>query len=191
MSDKTTTRAVRKPLTPEGARMVIENPRAGWDAATMREARDVAQGLTKEHLDPAELGRMAQNFGEMHERSEGAALARWLVGFALAGSIIIGAVAWWAYPARGHEAPAGWSYDPGCCSDYDCAPIPASAVTLAPDGWRIRLAPGQHRFVREALDVVVPFGDPRIRRSGDGGWHACISPSTGRVLCVYEPERLG
>lgn len=29
------------------------------------------------------------------------------------------------------------------------------------------------------------------RRSGDGGWHACISPHTGRLLCVYEPERLG
>jgi hypothetical protein len=118
-------------------------------------------------------------------------LGRWMGVWTIFGLAVVAAVGWWAYPARGHEAPAGWGYDPACCSDYDCEAIPASAVTLAPDGWRIRLAPGQHRFVREALDVTVPFGDPRIRRSGDGGWHACISPSTGRVLCVYEPERLG
>jgi hypothetical protein len=119
-------------------------------------------------------------------------LGRWTVGFALAGALIIGLTAWWAYPARGHEAPTGWAYDPACCSDYDCAPIPARSVTLTPTGWRVQVAPGEHRFAPAGgLDDVVPFGDPRIRRSGDGGWHVCISPVTGRLLCVYEPERLG
>jgi len=65
-------------------------------------------------------------------------------------------------------------------------------VTLTPAGWRVQVAQGEHPFAPAGgLDETVPFGDPRIRRSGDGGWHACISPHTGRLLCVYEPERLG
>jgi len=119
-------------------------------------------------------------------------LGPWLVGAAVAGALLLGLTAWLTYPAAGHEAPAGWSYDPACCSGYDCAPIPARAVTLTPAGWRVQVAQGEHPFAPAGgLDETVPFGDPRIRRSGDGGWHACISPHTGRLLCVYEPERLG
>jgi hypothetical protein len=196
VTDKPTIRAVRKPLTPEGARLVLENPHAGWDAATRRDARRVMQrgNEPQQFLTEAERAhaalRIGESFAVMTAREE-RALGRWMGVWTILGLAIVAAVAWWAVPARGHEAPAGWSYDPACCSDYDCAPIPASAVSLAPDGWRLRLAPGQHPFVRAPLDAVVPFGDHRLRRSGDGGWHACISPTTGRVLCVYEPDRLG
>lgn len=119
-------------------------------------------------------------------------LAGVLTGLAMA--VLLAGAALVAGPAWPHEAPAGWAYDRDCCSGIDCAPVPARAVTLAPGaaGWRLRLAPGDHPFVPPGgVDVTVPFGDRRLRRSGDGGWHACLSAAGGRLLCLYEPERLG
>lgn len=135
------------PLTPYGARLVLDTPHAGWTEETLFEARRVlseaeAGPLTARHLDmepaetapddPSNLGRFAECFEVMHGREDDARLGRWLVGAAVAGALLIGLTAWLTYPAAGHEAPAGWSHDP-----------------------------------------------------------ACISPHTGRLLCVYEPERLG
>jgi hypothetical protein len=89
--------------------------------------------------------------------------------------------------ALAHNAPSGWSYDPACCSDRDCAPVPARFIRATPAGLEISIPAGAHPFVAgEALREVVPYADPRIRPSGDGQHHACVSPSR-RLLCIYLP----
>lgn len=82
-------------------------------------------------------------------------------------------------PALAHD----W-YDAMCCSSRDCAPIPDPEWT--PDGWRVRLMPGQHPMVTEQLDAIVPFD--AVRPSQDGGYHACVVPyQRDRVRCLYVP----
>lgn len=99
--------------------------------------------------------------------------------------LLVGAV-----PAAAHTAPSGWAYDPECCSDKDCAPVPDAAIREVPGGYRVIIAPGTHPSVparRVALDFFVPHGDPRIRVSGDGKRHACISRTAGILYCIYVP----
>ncbi len=83
-------------------------------------------------------------------------------------------------PAVSH----GW-YDPACCSDKDCAPIPESAVTWTENGWRVELRPGDH-FMVKTLPMVemVPFD--AVLPSQDDQWHACLrsEPTTGSASQV-------
>jgi hypothetical protein len=113
----------------------------------------------------------------------GVILARVFGGVLLAGAIALAAAAWVAL-AHAHQAPSGWAYDPECCSDLDCAPVPESAVVEATGGYSVRLAPGQHPMVRTPLAAFLAHGDSRIRVSGDEHRHACVS-SSGRLLCIY------
>jgi hypothetical protein len=118
-------------------------------------------------------------------RRGGLGLAGVAVGLGL-----IGAMAW-ALPGRAHE----W-YSQACCSGIDCAPIPASAVTWTPNGWRVALNPGQHPMVTLGPMVeLVPFAE--ILPSEDDQFHACVrtdnpSPSAvtpaERIICLYIPE---
>lgn len=106
------------------------------------------------------------------------AYAIWLGAFLLIAAI--GAA--WA-----HQAPSGWQYDHACCSNRDCAPVPARMIRATPDGLRVAIPAGAHPFVTgDDLVEIVPYADPRLRPSGDGDHHACISPSR-RVLCIYLP----
>ena len=71
--------------------------------------------------------------------------------------------------ARAHS----W-YDPGCCSDRDCAPVKAS---MEADGTlRVNLGPGR--------SMSLPPGYP-YRPSRDFDYHVCVIK--GVVICAYAP----
>lgn len=80
--------------------------------------------------------------------------------------------------ASAHQAPLGWAYDYACCSDKDCRPVPNAEVNEGQGGYSYR---GQS----------IPYGDRRIRQSGDEHFHVCTvaGKPDGRVLCLYEPVR--
>lgn len=92
--------------------------------------------------------------------------------------------------AFAHQAPSGWHYDTDCCNTRDCGPAPVGAVTeVRKDnvlGYAIRLRAGEHHHFPGALDAFVPADSPKVRRSGDADYHACVSV-TGEVLCLYAP----
>ena len=85
-----------------------------------------------------------------------------------------------ASPAVAHDAPAGWSYDPNCCSSIDCRQIPSAALTEGPNGYVISIG-----------NETVPYGDRRIRNSPDGFVHWCTvnGRDDGRTICLYVPPR--
>lgn len=89
-----------------------------------------------------------------------------------------------AQVAFGHS----W-YDPTCCSGRDCAPIPDDSVTVTPEGYHVRLEPGDHPLVKSVIDTVIPFGSDDVMPSQDEHYHACVSmgsPSVDpTVLCLY------
>lgn len=75
----------------------------------------------------------------------------------------------------GAAAAHSW-YDLDCCSAKDCAPIPAAAVTVEPEGYRVTLRPGDHFMVTAPLTAFFAHGNPNLRPSQDGDWHACVIP---------------
>lgn len=96
-----------------------------------------------------------------------------------------------------HTAPTGWMYDVSCCSTHDCAEIANAAVRVTAEGYEVTLRPGDHMMIVWERTYRIPFGDPRIRRSGDEFFHVCIgsstpSPSSGveaqRMICLYVPD---
>lgn len=66
-------------------------------------------------------------------------------------------------------------YPSECCSDRDCAPVPASTVREAPEGFTI-LPQGD----------FVPRGKEKF--SPDGAYHVCRYPSGG-LICLFVPAR--
>jgi len=95
-----------------------------------------------------------------------------------------------AGPAAAHQAPAGWEYDPACCSSRDCGPAPAGQIRETRRdgvlGYAVVVPLGTHHHARVDVDAFVPMGDPRIRVSGDSDRHVCLS-ATGHVFCLYIP----
>lgn len=93
-----------------------------------------------------------------------------------------------ASPATAHQAPAGWDYDPECCHNIDCAPVPDGTVREVQGGYEVVLRPGQHPMLRGSVEVqiFIPHGDRRIRVSGDSDRHVCVS-GYGTVFCIYIP----
>lgn len=99
--------------------------------------------------------------------------------------------------AMAHEAPAGWEYDLKCCSNRDCARVEPSAVSEDARGVTVTLKAGAHPMLDGDFTGFVPWGDPRLKDSPDGEFHACIGPelrdgprTTARgLLCVYLPPR--
>ena len=105
--------------------------------------------------------------------------------------VVLGfAVSFLAGAAFGHQAPSGWTYDAACCSDRDCTALRFGRVTLGPEGWIVRIEEGEHHYFPGATTVVVPYGDRRLRRSGDTEFHGCLD-RTGRLLCLYVPPMGG
>lgn len=90
-------------------------------------------------------------------------------------------------PAHGHTAPAGWSYDPACCSTQDCAPIRVDLVEITAEGYRVTVRPGDHPLVNVPTIYVFPFNDKRVRFSGDQHYHLCIGLYSKAGLCLYIP----
>jgi len=100
------------------------------------------------------------------------------------------------YAALGLASWAAWGhsfYDPWCCSEQDCAPIPASSVRWTPAGWEVTLTPEQHFMVQRPTTWLIPFddeirGNARIRQSPDDSFHACVLPISQTMRCLYVPE---
>jgi hypothetical protein len=66
-----------------------------------------------------------------------------------------------------------------CCGGTDCAPLPAHAITITPDGnLRITLTVEEARRInpirRYGFDKVINFD--RIQNSEDGRAHICLQP---------------
>ncbi|MCX8003370.1 MAG: hypothetical protein N2688_00180 [Burkholderiaceae bacterium] len=91
-----------------------------------------------------------------------------------------------AWAASAHQAPSGWEYGRECCSNRDCAPVPAPRVT--PEGLVFHLPAGSHpAAARQPLTVVVPHRHPGIHPSGDDRWHLCVHPELRAFYCAYRP----
>lgn len=110
------------------------------------------------------------------------------------GLFLVGAMFAATVEAEAHEAPAGWSYSTQCCSNQDCAQIADVTVTITAEGYEVALAPGDHPMVVAPRVYVIPFGDERIRDSGDKHFHACIGVTAPqyqyeqqRLICLYRP----
>lgn len=76
------------------------------------------------------------------------------------------------WDVRAHAAPSGWIYPPGCCNGTDCRP---EQIVTTPKG-----------FLVPALNVTIPYGDGRIRPSGDSETHVCRDDWS--VFCLYIPS---
>jgi hypothetical protein len=76
---------------------------------------------------------------------------------------------------RGIPAPH-W-YEPACCNQKDCEPLPFNAVTMVNQGYRVRYR-GSLGFL---VDVLVPW--EKARPSQDGQHHGCASQV--RFFCFY------
>jgi len=99
-------------------------------------------------------------------------------------AISVALVFLYAAPAMAHE----W-YVPSCCSNQDCAAIPASSVTEAMDGYEIELDRGDHPMVTQRGSWFVPYDEVHGKNAPDGKFHACIHPESKRMICFHEPHR--
>lgn len=73
------------------------------------------------------------------------------------------------------EVAAHEWYDPWCCNEQDCKPVPMSSVHVTRDGY----------FVDETSELI-PYRDSRIRPSGDSQFHTC-TPYGSKIRCLYVP----
>lgn len=92
-----------------------------------------------------------------------------------------------ASPRAIAHSDGGQEYSSFCCSGSDCAPIPATAVTAGPNGWRVTLGPGDHPLARNQVSHLVPYGTER--RAVDGRYHACLFPTEQTLRCFYAPPQ--
>lgn len=97
-----------------------------------------------------------------------------------------------AGPAAAHSF-----YSKYCCSSVDgmsgdCQEIPASAVEITPEGFRVTVSPENH--VRAKTTIVrtfrYPDADPsndegEALLSPDGAYHACVLPKRQEFRCFY------
>ncbi len=84
-----------------------------------------------------------------------------------------------------------------CCGGSDCGPIPEHAMTMTPNGLRVRLTLAEaqiiNKFRLEPFDEIIPF--ERIQTSEDGKPHICLmrmnfAPSGDKrqgFFCVFLP----
>lgn len=86
-------------------------------------------------------------------------------------------------PAWAHD----W-YDPACCSGEDCAPVEVDVVTATVMGWLVEVDVGDHPLAKKHQTLVIPYDDPRIRRSLDQDFHVCLGLLSNRIYCVYVPD---
>lgn len=95
-----------------------------------------------------------------------------------------------AFPARSHEAPAGWAYDAACCSDKDCRQLADGDVSALADGYHIA-----------SKGWTIGYGSDLIKPSLDEHYHLCegtmytTSPMTTGAAksepfprCLYAPS---
>ena len=94
--------------------------------------------------------------------------------------------------ATAFSAPAAahWRYDPACCSDADCQPVPDGYIHETGDIIVVRVPAGAHKMwpIEKRATFYAEITRAELRQPLDGRWHVCISPG-GALLCVYPPER--
>jgi hypothetical protein len=88
----------------------------------------------------------------------------------LLASVAIGLAVMWISPVNGHN----W-YDPECCSDRDCFPVPGK-----------QLADGRYLFL--VLDIEYIKTEAEIRPSRDENFHACQPAHKKEPVCFYAPR---
>lgn len=76
-------------------------------------------------------------------------------------------------------------YDPWCCSDKDCAPIPDQSVEEIDGGWKVTLNKGDHPMVTKPMEYFVKKGQEKFHHHG--GTHACFYPDEETLRCLYVP----
>jgi len=86
---------------------------------------------------------------------------------------------------NGHE----W-YNPACCSERDCAPVPLETVRVTAEGWLVTVPAGVHPHAEEDIMELIPFGDDRVMMSQDANYHVCALLK-GTILCFYVPAMTG
>jgi hypothetical protein len=99
-------------------------------------------------------------------------------GLGLGCKFFIGALIYSA-PVSAHNAPLGWAYGFDCCSMIDCWQEKDGAIAVTSQGYRVVLT-----------GEIIPYGDMRIRRSGDQFFHRCTAagdPRVGHSICLYVP----
>jgi hypothetical protein len=74
-------------------------------------------------------------------------------------------------------SPAPHWYEDDCCNKQDCEPLPFAAVTMVPEGYRLRYR-GSLGFL---VDLVVPWN--KVKDSKDGQHHGCSNAV--RFICFY------
>lgn len=74
-------------------------------------------------------------------------------------------------PVQAHQAPSGWEYPTTCCNGKDCHPTPVEEV-------------GGGYYIPETKETI-PYGDSRVKPSGDGESHRCGSEMHTR--CIFIP----
>lgn len=83
-------------------------------------------------------------------------------------------------PAQAHSF-----YEPGCCSDKDCGPVPFDSVKVTPQGYAVHGADGV---------TLIPFTDTRVKVTPPEDpaqrYHVCRTAGRpdGRILCIYVPQ---
>lgn len=86
------------------------------------------------------------------------------------------------------ESRAHSWFDPWCCNDRDCQPIPDSAVKVTPQGYVITLNPGDHPMLAKETGLrtyTVPYANARVSLDPEQKFFACIYPDPATMRCFY------
>jgi hypothetical protein len=87
-----------------------------------------------------------------------------------------------ATPLRAHS----W-YDHDCCNTTDCFPVADAVVTATPNGWLVRIKPGDHPLAFKESTFLVPYTNDKVRMSQDEKFHVCLGKHTNTLFCIYVP----
>lgn len=112
-------------------------------------------------------------------------VAKWTLYLISALLLVACISAMWITLANAHDAiasrqqPLGWSYDYSCCNLMDCREVADAAVKTTRAG-----------YVIVATGEVIPFNDPRIKRSKDEFFHWCSKGGRedSETICLYKPD---
>lgn len=102
----------------------------------------------------------------------------WACGIIIAVWLMVGQA--WAHDAiASRQQPLGWAYDYSCCNLMDCREVADAAVKTTRAG-----------YVIVATGEVIPFNDPRIKRSKDEFFHWCSKGGRedSETICLYKPD---
>ena len=75
-------------------------------------------------------------------------------------------------------------YDPDCCENQHCHPVPCEQITDTSWGW----------LWRDGDKLAVHFDKRQFKPSPDGNCHVCVANTTDTPvlhgICIYLPPRV-